>query len=207
MDGTLLNSKFQISKKTKEAIKQAYCMGIYIVISTGRLYVNARAYSDFINVKSPVIASNGAIVTGINTEEIISKNNFKTDNCFMLLNIFEQYHIKPAFMTLDTLYCGDLRIKIFHDLMKLVSRMNRKIKVKYISRTKQWHQVLQNEHGHIVKCEVYINNIHKHRKVKKELEALKKFEIVDSSNNIEITIKGVSKGNAVELLSRYVVLL
>lgn len=203
MDGTLLNNKLKISKKTKTAIKQAYGMGVHIVISTGRLYANARAYSDFINVRSPVIASNGAVVSGIDKKEIISKNNLIAENCLTLLNIFARYHVNPVFTTLDKIYCDDLKIKVFYELMKLVSRMNKKIEVKYVPCTKQWHQVIKKEYNHIVKCEVNINNIIKHRKVREALEDLKEFEIVGVSNNIEITKKGVSKGKAIELLSKH----
>ena len=36
MDGTLLNSKKEISEKNREAIKKAKELGVYVVLASGR---------------------------------------------------------------------------------------------------------------------------------------------------------------------------
>ena len=62
MDGTLLNSNHKISEISKNALRKAHDMGVHVVISTGRTYVDAVAYSDLIGINSPVIACTGAII-------------------------------------------------------------------------------------------------------------------------------------------------
>lgn len=62
MDGTLLNSKHEISERNKEALKKANSLGVKIAITTGRLFCSARYYADLIGIDSPVIGSNGAYI-------------------------------------------------------------------------------------------------------------------------------------------------
>jgi HAD superfamily hydrolase (TIGR01484 family) len=62
MDGTLLNSNQKISKISKSTLRKAHDMGVHVVISTGRTYVDAAAYSDLIVLNSPTIACTGAII-------------------------------------------------------------------------------------------------------------------------------------------------
>src|SRR5690554_4529472 len=70
MDGTLLNSEKQVSEKTKEVILEAQLKGIKIVITTGRIFTSAQLYSNYIGLKTPIIACNGAIIKGVGTEDV-----------------------------------------------------------------------------------------------------------------------------------------
>lgn len=59
VDGTLLTSRRIVADSTKKSLKRAYDKGVHIVISTGRMYTDAKFYSNLIGVNSAVIASNG----------------------------------------------------------------------------------------------------------------------------------------------------
>ncbi|MBC8589526.1 Cof-type HAD-IIB family hydrolase [Paratissierella segnis] len=63
MDGTLLNSKNEISENNMKAIREATEKGIHIVLSTGRILSSAEFYADSMNLSSYILASNGAVIS------------------------------------------------------------------------------------------------------------------------------------------------
>lgn len=202
MDGTLLNRKHKISEKSKTAIRKAHNMGVHVVVCTGRLYADAEAYSDLIGVKSPIIASNGAVIRGVNRKDIIYKSIFDEELCTKILNIFFRYNLKPIINTPEKSYCGNFKFKLFIEFIKLIGGVNKSFKTEYVSSQRKWPNILKEEKNNIVKCEVINMDINKLIKIRKELEANKEIEIVSStSHNIEVTKKGISKGKAIEILA------
>ncbi|QPA32895.1 Cof-type HAD-IIB family hydrolase [Thermaerobacillus caldiproteolyticus] len=63
MDGTLLNSDGQISKRNKEAIIQAQRGGHLVAIATGRAYKDAYLPLQRAGIVCPIISLNGASIT------------------------------------------------------------------------------------------------------------------------------------------------
>ena len=62
LDGTLLNSKGQMSNRTIEAIKQYHEAGGFFTYATGRSEVSARIFAEQSGIKIPGIAFNGGKV-------------------------------------------------------------------------------------------------------------------------------------------------
>ncbi|MDQ0337863.1 Cof subfamily protein (haloacid dehalogenase superfamily) [Caldalkalibacillus uzonensis] len=62
LDGTLLTDKKDISPKTKQALQQATSQGHYVVISTGRPFRSSKNYYDQLNLNTPIVNFNGALV-------------------------------------------------------------------------------------------------------------------------------------------------
>ncbi|RDI41953.1 Cof-type HAD-IIB family hydrolase [Falsibacillus pallidus] len=60
MDGTLLNSKQQVSEANRRAIMEAQEKGIKVVVATGRSYTEARFALDEAGIECPIICVNGA---------------------------------------------------------------------------------------------------------------------------------------------------
>ena len=54
MDGTLLNSKHEVSERNKEAIKKAIEKGVVVAITTGRIFRSAKIYADLLGIKTPI---------------------------------------------------------------------------------------------------------------------------------------------------------
>lgn len=204
MDGTLLNSSHKISEISKSTLKKAHDMGVYIVISTGRTYADAEAYSNFIGVRSPIIASNGAIVKEKVENEIIYKNSIEEELCIELLQIFKKYNVKPTYSTPYKIYCSNLKTKIYVEYLKIRGIMNKSIDLDFITSWNQWFNIFRREKGNIIKCEITDKNEEKLGNIRKELKNLEGIEITSSSkNNIEIMKKGTSKGRAIEILADY----
>ena len=204
MDGTLLNSKHKISKTSQSTLRKAHDMGVHVVISTGRTYVDAAAYSDLIGLNSPIIACTGAIIKEKHGDHVIHKSVIDEELCKHLLKIFEKHNVKPIFNSVYKIYCGDLILKIGMELFKIRGFINRNVKLNYIRDEEKWFDVFKHEKNNIIKCEIMNRNRKKIHNLRKELENMNGIEITSSSNhNIEITKKGASKGRAIEILANY----
>lgn len=202
VDGTLLNNKHRITKRTKEILQKAHEMGVHIVISTGRMYTDAEYYSNLIGVKSPVIASNGAFIKEKDTDKVIYKDVLGESLSLELLDLFRKYRIQPYFCTPHRFYYGDIMFKLFYWAATIVGSRSNKLDVKYVHSWDRWRKILHQERDNIVKSEIIYRDAALICEMRDKLMGLPQLEIVDSSrHNIEITRKGVSKGKAVEMLA------
>lgn len=73
LDGTLLNSKLEISQANRQALVAASERGIQIVITTGRRFHSARPLLDSLPCPVTLITSNGAMVRTL-SGEILHRN-------------------------------------------------------------------------------------------------------------------------------------
>ncbi len=62
LDGTLLNSDFELTPGAKEAISRARRIGVEITLCTGRMFASARRYADKLGLDLPLITYQGAFV-------------------------------------------------------------------------------------------------------------------------------------------------
>ena len=204
VDGTLLNSKHKVTKRTREILLKTHEMGVHIVISTGRMYTDAEHYSNLIGVKSPVIASNGAFIKEKDNDKVIYKDVLGIDLSLKLLELFRKYHIKPYFCTPHKFYYGNIIFKFFYLATKILGMRSNKLDVEYVFSWDQWRKILHKEKDNIVKSEIIYRDATLIYELRNELKTLDQLEIVDSSkHNIEITRKGVSKGKAVAMLATF----
>ncbi|MDF2635077.1 MAG: Cof-like hydrolase [Pelosinus sp.] len=202
VDGTLLNQKHEITKRTKEILLKAHQQGVHIVISTGRMYTDAEYYSNLIGVKSPVIASNGAFIKEKDNDKVIYKDILGESLSLELLELFRKHHINPYFCTPHKFYYGSIMFKLFYVGTKMLGTRSNELDMEYIFSWKQWRKVLHKEKDNIVKSEIIYKDAALIYELRNELNNVAQLEIVDSSRyNIEITRKGVSKGKAVEMLA------
>lgn len=202
MDGTLLTSSKNVSEANKNAIKKAYKKGVEVVITTGRVFANADYYSKLIGVKSPIIASNGAIIRGKNNE-IIYKNPMKIEKMEAILKVCRKLKIKVNFHTSNSIICGSKFVYILVKYLFLKSMRNSnngKLELKYIPNYESLNKFINS--NEVIRCEIININSKRIGKLKSELKKLDGIEVVGSTDrNIEVTSKSVSKGNAVKILA------
>ncbi|MBM7559837.1 HAD family hydrolase [Marinitoga litoralis] len=77
LDGTLLNSKEQMSERTINAIKKIYEKGSFIIIASGRMYKSTKVvinkYLPFLN-EIPIVSYNGAYVVSHSGEVVFESD-------------------------------------------------------------------------------------------------------------------------------------
>ena len=61
LDGTLLNSRGQVSERNRSALEAARSCGVRVAIVTGRRFRDARPVALELGLDVPVIAHNGAL--------------------------------------------------------------------------------------------------------------------------------------------------
>lgn len=203
MDGTLLNGKRKISELSRATIKKAHDKGVEIVVTTGRLYNNAAYFSKLLGVDSPVIAANGAIVIEQKTNEIIYECAIPKEECLSLLKILNEYKLAFHFHTTDTIYCNNWFSRLATELYMTKHEHDENLHVHYhtIKKEDQWRRIFEKEDGKMAKCIAFSFNKAKIKEVKEKLKGLSNIVYFGSGNHsIEINLKNVSKGNAVQAL-------
>ncbi|WP_315121079.1 Cof-type HAD-IIB family hydrolase [uncultured Clostridium sp.] len=202
MDGTLLNKDSEVSKRNIEAIKKATDKGVQVAITTGRVFVSANYYADVIGVKTPIIASNGAYIRERGSDKVIYKGLLGLENCQKVIEMVNKYGVYPHFNTYDTIYTEKL---IYSS--KYYSKSNESLPKERrinIEVTSNWYETFLNNSDKILKCIIVDDDLEKLRLLKEELRKDKDLEVVSSfKNNVEVMKKGVSKGNAVEMLAKH----
>jgi Cof subfamily protein (haloacid dehalogenase superfamily) len=92
LDGTLFNSRQQISEKNQRAIKLAREKGIQTAIVTGRGRAGAEAALDMLGMEMPVICSAGSLIYSNHGTELISARNFQITDELSLIVSFARKH-------------------------------------------------------------------------------------------------------------------
>lgn len=203
MDGTLLNEQHEINEETKETLMEAHKKGIIIAITTGRLFASAKAYSDLIGFKTPIIASNGAYIRESDSDKCIFNSIFSNDEILMIYDIIKKNNLSSIFYTHNAAI-SEKPLPPNHPYIannKVLSLNNR---IEFCI-GKDILQSFKKYDGEISKVICIENDVNKHDtlfKVKDELKSMGCFEVVSSGpNNFEVMKKGTSKGNAVKELA------
>lgn len=201
MDGTLLNSKKEITRKSLDAIKKAHELGVKLVIATGRIFVSAGYYGDLIGVKAPIIASNGAYVREKDGEKVIFQEYLSMEECSNIVSILKEYNIVPHFYSFDTIYTS----KIIHSSLAYKNAnaklpQNRQVKIEVID---DWEKLFLKR-PKLIKTMAVDDDGDKVLQAKERFLSLDKFEVVSSfSKSFEVMPRGTSKGNAVKKICEY----
>lgn len=95
LDGTLLNTKAQISSETAQIINSLIEKGLNFSIATARSVDTARDILKPLNLKLPVILDNGAFIYDIKKNKYILSNYLDRKTIIEVLKIFKSYNVSP----------------------------------------------------------------------------------------------------------------
>lgn len=196
MDGTLLNSKNEVSKRTRESILRAGDQGTHVILATGRLLSSAVKYSSRMDLKRPIISSNGAVVID-EDEKVIFEKNINKDVVEIITRIADKYGLYYHFYAKDSFYSN----KYVEDIIEFYNpkgvKKEDKIKFNIYKDIKE----ITDNNINVYKFIFIDNDTKKLYKLREELERVNGINVCSSwSNNIEIMEKNVSKGNSLKYL-------
>ncbi|WP_426460909.1 HAD family hydrolase [Mycoplasma hafezii] len=105
LDGTLLNSQKEVTKRTKQAIELLHKQGKRVVIATGRpFYMNKKLFTE-LNLKDPVIAINGTtIIDDWRTGKTTVLGKLDNTEVLQIVKYLEANKIDFLTYTTDTMY-------------------------------------------------------------------------------------------------------
>ena len=192
MDGTLLNKSKAVSSKTLNALTEARKKGVHIVLSTGRILKSAERYWNELELSSPIIACNGAVISDENGN-VIYKNPIGGELAKNVVEIAVKNNVYFHFYNENTLF-SNIYVKEVIDYYA-----DRDWSINY--------EIFDNIDG-LVKNNINIykflmldNDFNKLRVLHGELEKLNQIGLTKSGeNNLEVMNNNVSKGIALDHL-------
>lgn len=93
IDGTLLNSKSELTERTIDVLKRASEKGIYIVLTSGRMTSVVNEFCKKIGADKFLIAENGASIVDMQKGEIIYKRYIPKEVVLDVVDICEENNI------------------------------------------------------------------------------------------------------------------
>lgn len=201
MDGTLLNTKHQVSKETRETLAKAMEQGVKVGIATGRIYPSARYYGNLLGLSTPIIACNGAIVKDEEKGEIIFSDAMQKDDVIKIINICKKHDIYFHFYDHDRFYIEREKYNSF-DFQDWTFKESMEDQVG-ITQLEDAISYVEKNNIDVLKITILDEDMNKLENIKKQISQISTIEIAKSwYNNMEIMNKEVSKGKGIEALAK-----
>lgn len=187
LDGTLLNNKHTISKRNYKVITELQKKGVSFVLASGRPYQSLEKYAKKLNLKMPIISTNGALIKDVNDPDILFKSVFSYNDAEKLCN----YGMKNNFSILvyytDEFLSSDKETAVHH---KKVEALNFKYSKKLRENKAPLKIVFKAETGEKINKLGEVNNIF-----------ASDFYITQPDKQyIAFMNKGISKGRGIDYL-------
>ena len=204
MDGTFLDGEHKPTKKNYYAVKKAAQLGMKVVICSGRIPAAIKALVDYMPENQPIIAGNGSIILNSNHEEIY-KESIDYNTVTNIISMFRKDYdnVYYQIMDADVVYAESIGKTVTDFLLKLNLSLPRKHRMEF-RLIPDLLTYIRNNGIKASKIEIYEENISKLNKIRSDLKNLANVEVVNSGEySLEIIKKGLSKGNALEVLAKY----
>lgn len=190
LDGTLLNSKHEISDYSSNIIKKSTQNGVKFCIATGRHYLDTLHYYKELGENIFLITSNGARIHDPNGK-LIFKKNMDRQLIIEILN--------------SNIISKDIHINFYHEEGWILFKENQDVE-SFIIHNNFYPKKIKKDslkNYDIIKMILYCKNPINLEKLENYIIKTynTEFEVYFSSkNSLEITASGVTKGNAMQLL-------
>lgn len=201
MDGTLLNDDKNVSEENKKALKKAREMGIKIAIATGRIYTSAKFYANLLELDTPIIACNGAIIREEKSGYTLHENVLDYENSLKILDICTKNDIYYHFYNDEGFFCKELNYSsLAYSKWNESQPKENRLRIEILNKP---FDVIKNTKK-ILKFVIMDEDLEKINDIKNELRQIDTIEVSSSwQNNVEIMNKGACKGFAVKKLGEY----
>ncbi|MFB7304865.1 Cof-type HAD-IIB family hydrolase [Heyndrickxia sporothermodurans] len=103
MDGTLLNSKEEISEENKRVIARAKENGIHIVLSTGRNFAKVHEFAEDLELNSFLVTVNGGEIWD-SSGNLLERNLLQVEHIKMMWDLKNLHNTKFWAITVDKVY-------------------------------------------------------------------------------------------------------
>lgn len=197
LDGTLLDSKKEISSRNKAVLAQAKAAGVKIVLCTGRPLAAIEGYLETLDLRDNgdySITFNGGLVQKNDTGEIIEKNPMPLEDIHILHGLAGTLNVP-----LDILSDGIvLQLPVSKEYTSLYSQLNNLLTFEPVELVDLTAERIYN------KAVVAIDEDYLDEQIKKiPSEFYDKYEVIKTrSNLLEFMPKGITKAYGISLLAK-----
>lgn len=121
MDGTLLNSKKEITDRTRNAVRGLREKGIDFTICTGRIPTMIDYYTKELDIRVPVVSANGAVIWDPVKRQPLYGKEIPANTAQTLMDFLESHHMDYSALTLENSYfsTNSIRIEKFNSYNKI----------------------------------------------------------------------------------------
>ncbi len=199
MDGTVLNSKHEISKENMQAIKELESTGVKIVIATGRPSELLKKYTNEMKMDDYVITCNGSVIGHPYKNDFLHHNVIDKESTIRIIEMCEENNYDYLMYTKDAVISKDNeKLKQF-----------KKVGEKYREEDKA--NIIQTEDVDYIKNNFLPNKIlimeknpTKYQELWKNMKNFKNVEYTQSwTGALDVSPFGDNKGNAVKILCEH----
>ena len=191
LDGTLIHKGF--TKETLHTVKKLQDQGYIFTIATGRHINIAKKYIKELNVKHPVIYSNGAHIYDMENDKIIYQAFIEESSALETIRICRQFHIDFIIYKVDQVYAtkqskDKLEAKVGKYDLDILSDEDIELCVR----------------DGVVKILIFDDDVKRIQEVRKSLSQIQSiYPIQSHPNYLEVSHHLVNKGNALKILADY----
>lgn len=202
LDGTLLNSKKEISKETKAVLKECMEKGIHIVPATGRTVDGIPECLKEMTGIRYVIATNGAFVADLVKQKTIASKTLPNQLALDLLQQISGYHAMY-----DPYIEG--RGKLQPEFMENLEHYGLPKEIRgLVEKTRDLvpdvFEFVKQSGKPVEKINMFFGDMEEREKVRAVLEQRTDIIVTSSLyNNLEINSTDATKGNGLKLLADY----
>lgn len=214
IDGTLLNSKSELTDRTVNVLKEASDMGVIVVLTSGRMGSVIENFCKKIGADEFIIAENGASIIDLRTNKIIYENYMSKETVLSIVDTCIENNIYYMVYTDKELIVKDLKhMALFFNKQNY----NPNARIKTIHAGRDYIESLDDNFTKMMICDedrvVYNAIVNKLKKIS-DIDVTpvphissKKIMIGDEEKVIEysyadIAQKGTNKWNAIEKIMK-----
>jgi len=197
MDGTLLNSKRDVSENNIRAMRELKEKGIEIILATGRTDLHVKDAAHRLGVSAPVISLNGGMIRQLASQEVLYYKYIPeiADRRIAEVCIKENYDCITYSSNFVYYRKNSERIKLFH-------QYNDRVHSSFRVPLKEINQVDDLPLGEILKFLIWNINPQERIQFIEEHNQEEQLTMISSEHNaLDIMARGISKGKALQFLS------
>ena len=213
IDGTLLNSKNELSENTKKVLKEASDRGIFVVLTSGRISKNIVNFCNQIGADKYLISENGASIINLQTGELEYSKYISKDVANKVIDICEENSIYYMVYTQEELIVKNIK---YMSLFFYKQNYNPNARIKQVVAGRDYINSINSNITKLMICDedrsIYRSIINKLKDIE-EIDILpvphtsvKKIKVDGEEKTIkysyaDISAKGANKWTAVEYLA------
>jgi len=198
LDGTLLNSAKELTDEVRQAISMLTANDKQVFIATGRHALIASKYIYDLDLNTPLIACNGALIMDIRNEQILHMKLIKPDIALKVVSYCRQNQLDFLVYVPKAIYYSE-NSKRVNVIIKYNNSVEEKLRAPLYSAESL--DVLNED---IIKILIRTDDDNLIKKLNEDVNKDGSLTIVQSEENLfDIMASGVSKGAGLSILAKH----
>ena len=194
MDGTLLNSRHELSPETIRALYKLKEKGIICVICTGRSIAGLEKYPEVLDLDMPMITFNGAVIIDSDKTKILNAFLLQKEYALKIWQLSEKYNTNLIIWSDNKPYCNRINEQtlFYSKVLKMPL-----VEIENVQDFIENHQITKM---------MFFDHENKIKDFKSNISKIKDFNVNYCMSNqymLEFFNVQASKANALDFLRRY----